>query len=80
MNPFHDFIYKHKSIHRYKNKPLEEEKLKSIIKAVQAGPNWCDGQQLSIIAIKNQSMKEKSKNYVIIKIHFNMFSIFNILY
>ena len=54
MNPVLDWICKHKSILRFKNKPLKEEKLESIIKAAQAGTNWCYGQQLSIIAIKNK--------------------------
>jgi FMN reductase [NAD(P)H] len=59
MNPLLDSIFKHKSIRKYKNQPLEKEKLELIIKAAQAAPNWCNGQQVSIIAVKDKSAKEK---------------------
>ena len=58
MNPTLELLFKHKSIRKYKNQPLEDEKLHLIIKAAQAAPTWCNGQQVSIIAIKDQSRKE----------------------
>ena len=57
MNPVLETIFKHRSIRKYKDQPLEEEKLKYIIKAAQAAPSWCNGQQVSIIAIKDKSRK-----------------------
>lgn len=57
MNPVLECLYKHKSIRKYKDQPLEEEKLQYIIKAAQAAPTWCNGQQVSIIAIKDPSRK-----------------------
>ena len=51
MNPVLDLIYKHKSIRKYKNQPIEDEKLHAIIKAAQSAQNWCNGQHVSIIAI-----------------------------
>lgn len=63
MNPVLDSIYKHRSIRSYKNKPIEEEKLQHIIKAAQAAPNSCNGQQVSIIAIKDQARKDKCKEW-----------------
>ena len=61
MNPVLECLFKHKSIRKYKNQPLEEEKLQLILKAAQAAPNWCNGQQVSIIVIKDQARKEKMK-------------------
>ena len=62
MNPVLESLFKHKSIRKYKNQPLEDEKLQLIIKAAQAAPNWCNGQQVSIIAVKDQSLKDKLKD------------------
>ena len=59
MNPLLDSIFKHKSIRKYKNQPLEKEKFESIIKAAQSAPNWCNGQQVSIIAVKDTKTREK---------------------
>ena len=58
MNPVLECLYKHRSIRKYKEQPLEEEKLQYIIKAAQAAPTWCNGQQVSIIAIKDKAKKE----------------------
>ena len=58
MNPVLECLYKHKSIRKYKDQPIEDEKLQYIIKAAQAAPTWCNGQQVSIIAIKDAAKKE----------------------
>ena len=58
MNPVLECLFKHRSIRKYKEQPLEDEKLQYIIKAAQAAPTWCNGQQVSIIAIKDKSRKE----------------------
>ena len=62
MNPVLESLFKHKSIRKYKNQPLEDEKLSLIIKAAQAAPTWCNGEQVSIIVIKEQSQKDKMKD------------------
>ena len=62
MNPVLESLFKHKSIRKYKNQPLEEEKLQLILKAAQAAPTWCNGQQVSIIIIKDQARKDKIKD------------------
>ena len=59
MNPVLESLIKHKSIRKYKNQPLEDEKLALIIKAAQAAPSWCNGEQVSIIAVKDQAIKDK---------------------
>ena len=58
MNPVIESLFKHKSIRKYKEQPLEDEKLQLIIKAAQAAPTWCNGEQVSIIAIKDKARKE----------------------
>ena len=62
MNPVLESLFKHKSIRKYKNQPLEDEKLQLIIKAAQAAPSWCNGQQVSIIAVKDQAIRDKIKD------------------
>ena len=61
MNPVLESLFKHKSIRKYQNKPLEDEKLGLIVKAAQAAPTWCNGEQVSIVVVKDQSMKDKIK-------------------
>jgi FMN reductase [NAD(P)H] len=61
MNPVLESLFKHKSIRKYKDQPLEDEKLQLIIKAAQAAPNWCNGQQVSIIIVKDKELREKIK-------------------
>ena len=61
MNPVLESLFKHKSIRKYKDQPLEDEKLQLIIKAAQAAPNWCNGQQVSIIVVKDKELREKIK-------------------
>jgi FMN reductase [NAD(P)H] len=60
--PVIESLFKHRSIRKYKNQPLEDEKLKLIIKAAQAAPTWCNGEQVSIIVVKEQSQKDKMKD------------------
>ena len=62
MNPVLELLFKHRSIRKYKNLPLEDEKLQLIIKAAQAAPNWCNGQQVSIVVVKDQARKDKIRD------------------
>ena len=62
MNLVLESVFKHKSIRKYKNQPLEDEKLQLTIKAAQAGPTWCKGEQVSIISVKSQEIKDKIKD------------------
>ena len=62
MNPVLESLFKHKSIRKYKNQPSEDEKLQLIVKAAQAAPTWCNGQQVSIIVVKDQARKDKIKD------------------
>ena len=59
MNPVIDCLLKHRSFRKYKDTPVEQEKLDLIIKAAQAAPNWCNAQHVSIISVKNKETKAK---------------------
>jgi len=59
MNPVLESLFKHQSIRKYKNQPLEDEKLQTILKAAQAAPNWCNAQHVSIIVVKDPARKQK---------------------
>ena len=61
MNPVLESLFKHRSIRKYKNQPLEDEKLGLIVKAAQAAPSWCNGEQVSIVVVKDQALKDKIK-------------------
>jgi FMN reductase [NAD(P)H] len=62
MNPVLECLFNHKSIRKYKDQPLEDEKLKLIIEAAQRAPTWCNGEQVSIIAIKDKERKKIFEN------------------
>lgn len=59
MNEVIKSLLSHQSIRSYQNKPVDDEQLDQIIKAVQASPNWINGQQFSIIAVKDPARKKK---------------------
>jgi len=59
MNPVLESLFKHQSIRKYKDQPVEDEKLQNIFKAAQAAPNWCNAQHVSIVAVKDPARKQK---------------------
>ncbi|MFC2949444.1 NADPH-dependent oxidoreductase [Virgibacillus sediminis] len=52
-------LQSHRSFRSYQDKPVDEEQLDQIIESVQAAPNWINGQQYSIIAVKDPERKQK---------------------
>ena len=76
MNPVLECLFNHKSIRKYKNQPLEDEKLQLIVKAAQSAPSWCNGEQVSIIAVKDQAIKDKLKDYCYGQTHISTCSVF----
>lgn len=52
-------LVNHRSIRRYENKPVKKEDLHMIVEAAQAAPSWIHGQQVSIIAVQDETRKEK---------------------
>lgn len=55
----HDLMTNHKSIRKYKDTPVAEADLKKILKAATHGPSSVNGQQFSIIVVKDAEKKKK---------------------
>lgn len=53
-----DNMLSHRSIRSYTDKAVNEENLDTIIRAIQAAPNWVNLQLVSIIAIKNAERRK----------------------
>ncbi len=59
MNSTINSILDHRSIRSYKDTPIEEDKLHAILECAQAAPSSINGQQMSVIVIKDQATKDK---------------------
>jgi len=59
MNSTIDTIKNHRSIRSYTEEPVDDRKLDEIIKAAQAMPNSINGQQTSVIVVKNRETRSK---------------------
>ncbi|AJG99266.1 NADPH-dependent oxidoreductase [Clostridium beijerinckii] len=59
MNNTIENIKNHRSIRQYLDKDISDEIIDEIIKASQAMPNSINGQQTTVIAIRDKSKKEK---------------------
>lgn len=59
MNGVMDTLLSHRSIRAYTDRPVEDEILDQIIRAVQAAPNWVNLQHVSIIAVKDPDRRKK---------------------
>ncbi|WP_163654523.1 NADPH-dependent oxidoreductase [Listeria sp. PSOL-1] len=60
MNSLIKQMANHRSIRKYEtNREIPTEQLNAIIESAQRAPSWMNGQQYSIIGIKNQARKDK---------------------
>lgn len=59
MNEVIETLKNHRSIRSYKDQEVSDEQLDQIIESVQASPNWINGQQYTIIAVKDIQRKKK---------------------
>ncbi|HZG73489.1 MAG TPA: nitroreductase family protein, partial [Chondromyces sp.] len=59
MNDTINTLLSHRSFRSFRDEPVSEEQLDQIIQAVQAAPNWINGQQVTVIAIKDRERKKK---------------------
>ncbi|MEB1806171.1 MAG: oxygen-insensitive NADPH nitroreductase [Bacillaceae bacterium] len=59
MNQVIETIKNHRSIRSYTNEPVSEDHLLTIVEAAQAAPSWINGQQVSIVAVKEDQTKKK---------------------
>ena len=59
MNQIIETQLRHRSYRSFYNKEVDEQQLDQIIQATQAAPSWINGQQVSVIAIKDVERKKK---------------------
>lgn len=59
MNVTINQLLNHKSARSYQDKPVENEKIDQIIRAVQQAPNWNNFQMVSIVTITNPEKRKK---------------------
>lgn len=59
MNQTINLIQNHRSIRSFLERDVEDEKLEEIIKSAQSMPNSINGQQSSVIVIKDKETKKK---------------------
>ena len=59
MNKTIEVIKNHRSIRKYINKDVGINELKSILDAAQSMPTSINGQQLSIVVVKDESTRQK---------------------
>jgi len=59
MNKIIESIKNHRSIRQYKSDPVSEEMLNQILMAAQAMPNSINGQQTSVIVVRDVETKNK---------------------
>lgn len=53
MNDVIRNLLSHRSIRSYQDKPVGEDQIDVIIQAIQAAPSWINGQQVTVIAVKD---------------------------
>lgn len=59
MNKVIDSIKDHRSIRQYKEEQVSEEMLNEIIESAQAMPNSINGQQTSVVVVRDQETRSK---------------------
>jgi FMN reductase [NAD(P)H] len=59
MNDVIHTLTEHRSIRKYKEDPLTEQQIMTIIKAAQSAPTWGNGQQVSVIGVQDPDKKRK---------------------
>lgn len=66
MNSIIKQLQQHTSIRNFKDQPIDESIVQSIIQTTQQSPSWINGQQMSIIRVtdqdKRQAMQELAGN------------------
>lgn len=59
MNEVIQSLLSHRSVRSYSDKPVDDEQLQLILRAAQGAPNWINGQQVSIITVKDPDRKAR---------------------
>jgi FMN reductase [NAD(P)H] len=59
MNAVIESLLSHRSIRAYRNDPVEDDQLELILRAAQAAPNWINGQQVSVVVVRDPARKAR---------------------
>jgi FMN reductase [NAD(P)H] len=59
VNDVINTLTSHRSFRQYEEKQVEQEHLNAILSSAQAAPNWINGQQVSVIVIKDKKKKHE---------------------
>lgn len=59
-NPVLAQMGSHRSIRSYSDEPVTDEELSAIIAAVEGGPNWCNFQHVSIVAVDDPEKRQRA--------------------
>lgn len=59
MNPVIQSLLSHRSVRSYTDKPVDDAALELILRAAQGAPNWINGQQVSIITVKDPARRAR---------------------
>lgn len=63
MNPVLETLLGHRSIRRFTDEPISDDKLALIVKAAQSAPNWVNLQHVSIISVENPEYRKAAFAY-----------------
>ncbi|MBN2908465.1 NADPH-dependent oxidoreductase [Polycladomyces sp. WAk] len=64
MNDVIRTLTQHRSIRSYTSQEVTDEQLDHIFRAIQAAPNWVNGQQVTVIVVKDKERKRKLSQLV----------------
>lgn len=59
MNETIDLLNNHRSIREYTGENVKREHLDTIIQSAMSGPNWANGQQVTVIEVQDKARKKK---------------------
>lgn len=59
-NPVLRQMSQHRTVRAYTDEPVSEDELRQIIAAVEAGPNWCNFQHVSIVSVDDPIARQRA--------------------
>lgn len=64
MNEVINLLNNHRSIRQYKADPVSAEQMQTIVTAAMSAANWINGQQVTVIEVKNENKKKRLSELV----------------
>jgi nitroreductase len=63
-------IHKRRSIRRFSDRPVEDDKLQTILEAIRQSPSWANQQCWHFIIIRDDRVKKKISEYTFVESYF----------